>query len=64
MTDNKKYRRQLQGQHRVLAEHLEKIDNELRKPAEYQDKGLISHWEKTVRNCREQIAKLERRLDK
>jgi len=64
MTDNRKYRKQLEGQRRALAEHLEKIANELQKPVEEQDLGLIVYWEKTVANCRQQILKLQRRLQK
>ncbi|WNZ47031.1 hypothetical protein Q2T42_04175 [Leptolyngbya boryana CZ1] len=60
MTKNKDYRKQLEGQCRALAEHLEKIEIEQRKPFDEQDQGLIIHWEKTVANCRQQIAKLER----
>lgn len=60
MTKNKDYRKQLEGQRRALAEHLEKIEIEQRKPFDEQDQGLIIHWEKTVANCRQQIAKLER----
>lgn len=62
MAKNKDYRKQLEGQHRALEEHLQKIADELSKLPEAQDKGLIAHWEKTVANCRQQIAKLERRL--
>ncbi|MBW4526885.1 MAG: hypothetical protein KME18_17130 [Phormidium tanganyikae FI6-MK23] len=62
MTKNKDYRKQLEGQRRALAEHLEKIETEQKKPLDAQDQGLIIHWEKTVTNCRQQIAKLERRL--
>jgi uncharacterized membrane protein YccC len=64
MTKNKEYRKQLEGQYRALAEHLEKIDRERAKQPEEQDQGLIIHWEKTVANCRQQIAKLQRRLEK
>jgi uncharacterized membrane protein YccC len=63
MTKNKDYRKQLEGQYRALAEHLEKIAEEQRRSQEEQDLGLIAHWEKTVANCRQQIAKLERRLN-
>lgn len=64
MTANKNYRKQLEGQRRALNEHLGKIANELEKPTEEQDQGLIAHWERTVANCRQRIAKLERRLQK
>jgi uncharacterized membrane protein YccC len=64
MTKNKDYRKQLEGQYRALAEHLDKIDQEREKTLPEQDQGLIIHWEKTVANCRQQIAKLERRLNK
>ncbi len=64
MTRNKDYRRQLEGQYRALQEHLEKIAIERQKPPEQQDQGLIAYWEKTVANCHQQIAKLERRLDR
>ncbi len=64
MTRNKEYRKQLEGQQRTLQEHLEKIANEQVKPLEEQDQGLIAYWEKTVANCRQQIAKLERRLNR
>jgi uncharacterized membrane protein YccC len=63
MTKNKEYRKQLQGQYRALEEHLQKIAEEKQKPIESQDLGLIAHWEKTVANCRQQIAKLQRRLN-
>jgi len=64
MTKNKDYRKQLEGQQRALTEHLEKIANEQKKPSDEQDQGLIAHWEKTVANCRQQISKLERRLNR
>lgn len=64
MTKNKEYRKQLQSQYRALEEHLQKIAEEKQKPAESQDLGLIAHWEKTVANCHQQIAKLQRRLDR
>lgn len=64
MTKNKDYRRQLAGQQQALAEHLQKLADERSKPIEAQDQGLILHWEKTVLNCRQQIAKLERRLNR
>ncbi|MBW4582133.1 MAG: hypothetical protein KME42_21415 [Tildeniella nuda ZEHNDER 1965/U140] len=64
MTKNKEYRKQLQGQHRALEEHLKKIAGELSRPLEQQRQGLIAKWEKTVAVCRQQIAKLERRLNK
>jgi surface antigen len=64
MTKNKDYRKQLEGQYRALEEHLEKIAAEQRQPVADQDLGLIAHWEKTVANCRQQIAKLERRLNR
>jgi len=40
--------KQLEGQRRALAEHLEKIANELQKPVEEQDQGLIAYWEKLL----------------
>lgn len=64
MTKNKEYRKQLEGHHRSLAEHLEKVSVERQKPLEAQDQGLLIHWEKTIANCRQQIAKLERRLNR
>ena len=63
MTKNKDYRKQLEGQHCALEEHLEKIAMELQKPSGAQRQGLIAKWEKTAANCRRQIAKLERRLN-
>jgi hypothetical protein len=63
VTKNKDYRKQIEGQHRALTEHLEKIANEQQKPLDEQDQGLIAYWEKTVANCRQQISKLERRLN-
>jgi len=62
MGKNKVYRKQLEGHRQALAEHLAKIAQEREKPTNLQDEGLIAHWEKTVANCRQQIAKLERRL--
>jgi hypothetical protein len=41
---------------------LQKLAREREKPIENQDLGLIAHWEKTVANCHNQIAKLQRRL--
>jgi hypothetical protein len=64
MTKNKDYRKQLEGQYRALAEHLDKIAIEQQKPHDEQDPGLLLHWEKTVANCRQQIAKLEKRLNR
>jgi predicted methyltransferase len=60
---NKAYRKQLEGHQKALLEHLNKITKEREKPVEFQDQGLIAHWEKTVANCQQQIAKLERRLE-
>ena len=62
MGKNKEYRKQLKGHRQALIEHLNKIEEERKKPSALQDQGLIAHWEKTVANCRRQIAKLERRL--
>ncbi|HAC65809.1 MAG TPA: hypothetical protein DCF68_20330 [Cyanothece sp. UBA12306] len=62
MGRNKENRKKLQVQYNALQEHLEKIAKEKLKPIESQDQGLIAHWEKTVANCRQNIAKLERRL--
>lgn len=64
MTDNKKYRIQLEGQIKALEEHLQKLAKEREKPIENQDLGLIAYWEKTVANCHKQITKLETRLKK
>lgn len=64
MTKNKKYPKKLEGQYRALEEHLKKITQEQQKPIAAQDQGLLIHWEKTVANCRQQIAKLERRLNR
>jgi uncharacterized membrane protein YccC len=64
MGKNQETRKKLKGQHQALEEHLEKIAKEKEKPTEGQDQGLITHWEKTVANCRQNIAKLERRLSK
>jgi hypothetical protein len=62
MTKNKDNRKKLEGQYQALAEHLNKIAEEQKKPIKFQDQGLIAYWEKTVANCRQNIAKLERRL--
>jgi len=59
---NKEYRKQLEGHKQALSEHLNKISKEQERPFALQDQGLIGYWEKTVANCRQQIAKLERRL--
>ena len=64
MTKNKIYRKQLEGQHKALEEHLKKIEEERKKSPGQQNKGLIAHWEKTVANCRQQIVKLQGRLNK
>jgi len=63
MTKNKDNRKKLEGQYRALEEHLQKIAEEKSKPDTMIDQGLIVHWEKTVANCRQNIAKLERRLN-
>ena len=52
MSKNKTYRKQLKSQYEALEEHLQKIKKEKEKSPERQNKGLISHWEKTVLNCR------------
>ena len=64
MGKNKENRKKLEGQYKALEEHLEKIAREKLKPIDGQDQGLIAHWEKTVANCRQNIAKLERRLNR
>jgi uncharacterized membrane protein YccC len=64
MGKNKENRKKLEGQYKALEEHLDKIAQEKLKPIEIQDQGLIAHWEKTVANCRQNIAKLERRLSR
>ena len=64
MTKNKTYRKQLKGQYKALEEHLRKIEKELKKPPDQQNRGLIEHWKKTVANCHQQIAKLQGRLNK
>ncbi|CCI17807.1 MAG: hypothetical protein IM550_25195 [Microcystis sp. M54BS1] len=64
MGRNKENRKKLEGQYKALEEHLDKIAQEKLKPIEIQDQGLIAHWEKTVANCRQNIAKLERRLNR
>jgi hypothetical protein len=61
MGKNKESRKKLAGQYQALEEQ-EKLAKEKLKPIESQDQGLIAHWEKTVANCRQNIAKLERRL--
>ena len=48
MTKNKDYQKQLDGQHRALADHLEKISRERTKTSPEQDQGLIIHWEKLL----------------
>jgi len=63
MTKNKDNRKKLEGQYRALEEHLQKIAGEKEKSSEMVDQGLLVHWEKTVANCRQNIAKLERRLN-
>ncbi|MFN9672992.1 MAG: hypothetical protein ACK552_10605 [Microcystis sp.] len=64
MGRNKENRKKLEGQYKALEEHLDKIAQEKLKPIEIQDQGLIAHWEKTVANCRQNIANLERRLNR
>ena len=48
MTDNTKYRIQLEGQYKALEEHLQKLTKEREKPIENQDLGLIAHWKITA----------------
>lgn len=64
MGKNKELRKKIEGQRKALEEHLEKIATEKLKPLEGQDRGLIAYWERTVENCRQNIEKLERRLNK
>jgi hypothetical protein len=64
MGKNKEIRKKIEGQQKALEEHLEKIAQEKLKPLEGQDRGLITYWERTVENCRQNIEKLERRLNK
>jgi|694.fasta_scaffold33782_8 poly-D-alanine transfer protein DltD len=64
MTKNKNYRKQLNSHYEAIEEHLQKIQKELEKSPEFQDLDLIGHWENTILNCRQQIAKLQRRLEK
>lgn len=60
MGENKEIRRKLEGQYRALQEHLEKIAKEKIKARP--NLQLIEAWEKTIRNIRSRIDKLERRL--
>ncbi len=46
MGDNKKTRKRIAGEVRVIAEHLEKIDAESKKPRP--DLALIAKWEKDI----------------
>lgn len=64
MGKNKEIRKTIEGQQKALEEHLEKIEREKLKPLVGQDLGLIAYWERTVENCRKNIEKLERRLNK
>ncbi len=60
MGENKEIRRKLEGQYEALQEHLEKIAKERARPRP--SLQLLKTWEKTIRNIRARIEKLERRL--
>lgn len=60
MGANKNIRRNIEGHKKQLAEHLLKLDNELKR--DFPNQGLVAKWEKDIRNIRKHIATLESKL--
>ena len=58
----KKYIRQIQSFHRVIQEHLDKINNE--KSKKNPNEKLLHYWEKEIENFKNEILKSEKRLDR
>lgn len=62
MGERKDIRKRLTGHREALKEHEEKIAHEMRKPNP--DYGLVELWKTHMRNIRNQIEKLSRRLNR
>lgn len=61
MGNNKRTRKQIEGQQKNIEKHLEKIREELRKPQP--DKWLLDKWKnKDIAKAERIIEKLERKL--
>ena len=62
MGERQDIRKRLAGHREALKEHEEKIAQEMKKP--HPDYGLVELWKTHIRNIRNQIEKLERRLNR
>ena len=62
MGRNKQLRKRIAGQLRVVAEHQEKIEAELRRPAP--DSGYIRKWHREIDVARKNVRKLSEQLEK
>lgn len=62
MGKNKKIRGQILGHEKIIAVHLEKIQEELKKPIP--NLNLINHWNTEIKTFQENIQKLLRKLEK
>ena len=61
MGNNKRIRKQIEGQRKNIEKHLEKIREELQKPQP--DKWLVDKWQnKDIAKAERIIEKLERKL--
>jgi hypothetical protein len=62
MGRNKRLRKRIAGQLRVVSAHREKIESELRKPAP--DRGYIRKWEREIDIAEKNVRKLQEQLEK
>lgn len=62
MGKNKGFRKRIRSLEGRIREHQAKLDAEVLK--ERPDEGHIAHWKLEIRGWKNQIAKLEKRLEK
>jgi len=60
MGRRKKLLLKIEDKRRFIAEHQEKINDELTKPTP--DEGLVAHWQSEIRGARRSVASYTRRL--
>jgi predicted nucleic acid-binding Zn-ribbon protein len=62
MGKNKQLRKRMAGQLRVISTHEKKIESELRMPVP--DMGYIRKWKREIDTARNNMRKLEEKLEK
>lgn len=62
MGDNKRIRKQILGHDQIIAVHLQKIQDELKKPVPNLDR--IQHWKAEIQTFQNNIEDLIRKLKK